>query len=347
MKHRRDHFAEVFFKDYLKPSDEAKANAEARMLDKIRQIKVVRTKIHNELVDMSQWLASKNGAQKRWEHWLGFNGPIENMANRLMNSASVQYFSIDECPTDLEIDYLIIDHADKMTPARVLPLLSRAKTAVFLGEEIALPIKAQFSPVYDNTLLKKYQLAETEEALEDLFYKGIHALGSAFDVAKAVKSIAYDLRLSVERQVLKLEHIAASGEIEPIGLSHYNLQEADAVLNWVSHHPDRDIAIITLFQGQKDYLIKHLDRSISVLLLSEVNALQKECILFSPVYTSAQSRPYLLDEGDVPLKKLLSYATHSLFIFGDSNIFDPNTHTPSGQLAKLLFSKEEATCPIQ
>ena len=102
------------------------------------------------------------------------------------------------------------------------------------------------------------------------------------------------------------------------------------------------VAIITLFEGQKSYLLnkfKSLNLNIPVYLLAEIEVLQKDIILFSPVYTQTQPRPYLLDEGEAPLKKLQACAKQFLYIFADRTIFDPHTHTPSGQLAKI-FEKE-------
>ena len=238
---RRQRLAAQFFQDYLKAPKESEIqiSAEQRIIEKIRKIKVARTKIHTELVDLSQWFTSKNGTQKRWLEWLERNQLDSAESSWAMSASLLKYqrpewvkvLSIegalkpDSSIAGLEIDYLLIDNADKITPAKIVPLLAQAKTALFLGKDIELPIWACMSPVYDNEILKACHLAETEEELEDLSYRGIHASGSAFCVAKAVKTTNYELRLSaIAKPPLSVQAISVSGESQAIDFSFCRYQ---------------------------------------------------------------------------------------------------------------------------
>lgn len=383
-KKRQQKLAQSFFEAYVEnTNNEPEVDCEQLMLDKIRKIKVARTKIHNELVDVSQFLASKNGVQNRYLEWVKQNIPQEVLVNkhtleekqaciehyfsdRLFKLACAHFkiqsaqdlvnlISLEESSRISEIDYLIVDNAHTILPSHILELLSKSKKALFLADEQGLPIEIMMSPVYDRTLLKTYELATTEESLEDLFYQGIHASASAFCVAKVVSvfqtlqedgiTSVCDLSLKAKASSMPtLEYVHINGDHEAFDLSYKNEQEAEVIVDYLQANSHLDRAIITLFEGQKVYLTQRLAQlkiECPVLLLNEIYTLSKKQIIFSPSYTCIHLKPYPLDQKEALLKLVLRYAQESVLIVADMGIFNPHTHTPSGQMAKLLFNSSE------
>lgn len=411
-KKRKNKLAEQFFRELITDHTQTDSQSDAAQLiiEKIRKIKVTRTKIHNELVDICQWVASKNGVQHHWLTWaqknLKNNSDINledvlillrQQCGESLFKLACDYFkttpllnsmSIDEAleyPFDGLIDYLIVDNAHRLTASKVVPLLNKAKIAIFLGDDKGLPVRAVVSPLYDDMLLKAYQVANTEEDLEDLAYRGIQSSGSAFCVAKAVsafKKIQIDgvmafCELSLQEQTrihpaifeysrvmyarsvqvlredsddnvwLPLCYVHIQGEKQSFELSYKNVMEAEVLLDWLVKNrvrlANKSTAIVTLFLGQKQYLMERLmqlNLQISVYLLNETDNLSQDIILFSPVYTRYDVKPYLLDQGETFLHVALTRARESFMIFADMDIFNAHTHTPCGHLAKLLFQKE-------
>lgn len=410
-KKRREKLAKQFFDELFIDTEviDQQRSIEQVVLEKIRKIKVTRTKIHNELVEICQWIASKNGMQNRWVSWAQKNTPNrvsmsleENLvwmrqqcaeslfkkACDYFNTPLLNRMSIEEAldyPFEGMIDYLIIDNAHRITASKILPLLNKAKIAVFLGDEKGFPMPALVSPLYDNFLLKACYVNATEEDLEELAYRGIQTNGSAFAIAKAMSRFkkmqpdgceAY-CELSLQEQTkihpaifeysrsvyLRLVRVLAKADTHNVlpplcylhikglnqafELSFRNTIEADFLLDWLVKNTalctNKSVAIITLFLAQKHYITHRLAAlkvSTDVYLLSETDNLSQDIILFSPGYTSSDSKPYLLDQGDAFLNVALTRATESFMIFADMDIFNPHTHSPCGQLAKLLFQKE-------
>jgi len=75
-----------------------------------------------------------------------------------------------------------------------------------------------------------------------------------------------------------------------------------------------------------------------------VHALQggeRAIILFSSVYSKTDVESYFFDRGPNMLNVAVSRAKDSFIVFGDMDIFDPALNTPSGILARHLYSSEE------
>jgi len=134
------------------------------------------------------------------------------------------------------------------------------------------------------------------------------------------------------------------GKLQSNSLSFYNRLEAETLSNWLTANLrytfNRSIAILTPYPGQKEYLnqlLKVLNITVPVYLLSEATNLEQDIILFSPVYTSHCKKPYLLDQGEYLINVALNCAKESFMIFADMGIFDSFRQSPSGKLAQLLF----------
>jgi hypothetical protein len=126
------------------------------------------------------------------------------------------------------------------------------------------------------------------------------------------------------------------------------LLEAQTIIEWLKlnkpYAHNRSIAIITLYQAQKNLLQTLVARealSAQVFCLNQTSQLQADIVLFCPVYTSTDAKPYLLDEGEQWLNLALTRATESFLMIADMGIFNATTHSPSGNLAKLLFKSAQ------
>jgi hypothetical protein len=237
----------------------------------------------------------------------------------------------------------------------VVPFLAKAKRALFLGDNqdiSAFPVMSALPEEWD---LKYHQL-DDEELMEQLQYKGMLAgTGNAFSVALA--NSAYqkfsdhgmflaDLSLSTNATLPKLHALNEPGESKSAGNALINEQEATKIAAWLKRDLSNELsqtAIVTPFIAQKELMLAKLKAQnidCEVLTFCEVTEKQWSNIDFSPVYTQKDQRPFIFDQGEQLLYSITVRALHHLWVVGDLSIFDPKMHSPSGNLAKLLFEKE-------
>ncbi len=131
-------------------------------------------------------------------------------------------------------------------------------------------------------------------------------------------------------------HMASEGEI--------NRAEVGQIILWLQVHK-HPAAIVTPFSAQKEALQQALQEAalgdIPVWTFSELNGKSAPWVIFSPVCTTTSPRPFVFDTQPSLLNRVALCAKEGLMVMGDMEIFDPNTHSPSGKLAKWLFSKPE------
>lgn len=375
----------------------------ALFIEKARQIKVQRTKLHQALVELVEFSALQKGALTRWLEWLdkyvSSDLAGETLINQLCATQAIfgrklfrvatykngwvqtaldipQPFKEGWVLTKFNWDRLdweavenleeiaglfIIDQANRLLPQQVAPLLARAQRAVFFGDNQDLSTTPVMSAVTEEWALKAYGLEE-EETIEQLQYKGmLLGTGNAFSVALANSSYQqlldhgmYSSVLSLDGQMkpdLKYHSVLVEGESEPSENMRINQKEAAAIAAWLSKDlPLLDeTAIVTPFQSQKEAILHELQLcniSCEVLTFYELKEKQWQNIIFSPVYTHKDKRPFVFDQGDHLLYSLIIRAIENLWVIGDLTIFDLKTHSPSGHLAKLLFAKKHELTEI-
>lgn len=153
----------------------------------------------------------------------------------------------------------------------------------------------------------------------------------------------------------KMGYAHIRGIEKKIGTSRKNKQEAQVIAAWLQKNKaiilkqyqketlSDCVGIITPFASQA-LCIRHSlnDCNISLDKVGTVHALQgaeKPIIIFSPAYASSSTSTKLFfDKSPNILNVAVSRAQHSFLVFGDMSLFDPKKSTPSGTLAKYLFS---------
>lgn len=185
------------------------------------------------------------------------------------------------------------------------------------------------------------------------------------EIINYCNELAYTGRLEPKRNSLEsfpLPHMGyahISGTAERLAGSRQNISEATVIVKWIQDNQDRlkelykkhnikkiedIIAIITPFLRQK-LLIKQELKKIGLkdITVGTVHALQgaeRPIVIFSPVYDSNETKEYFFDSGVNMLNVAVSRAKDSFLVFGDMRIFNKNATSPSGLLARYLFTSE-------
>lgn len=147
--------------------------------------------------------------------------------------------------------------------------------------------------------------------------------------------------------------VPVTGSImEMVGSSRRNLREAEAVMGWLNRNQialedyyDRDlseiVAIITPFAAQKRTIRALLQgQNLGDMTVGTVHALQggeRPVVLFSSVYTAEHEGRFFFDSGVNMLNVAVSRAQDCFLVVGEPDIFDPESNTPSGLLARYIF----------
>lgn len=377
--------------------------AQKEISDKIRKIKVKRTKIHQTLVQAVDALNTRKSLQRQWESWFQAQGipdlPIATNLNDdlrfIQGAIAHKIFSLsfnywrdkldspaqssqshssdpikgwsllklqltdnrlrwEPCDVPSHCELLIIDQSNRLHPQEIAPLLALSSRALFLGDNQDLPPHSILSPFLEESALAGYQL-EDDEVIEQLHYKGLLlSVGNAFTVAltnnsrQACEYGAYLSTLKIEKMsapTVALTHVA--GKSEQSAGSMMNVAEVSAIVHWLKTgpvaHEQAQIMVITPFCAQKELLISSFKAEgimCPVHLLDELSTKEWTQVVFSPVYTATDRRPFMFDQGEHFLYSALARAKKGFWILGDSRIFDAKMHSPSGKLAKLLFKSE-------
>ncbi len=153
-------------------------------------------------------------------------------------------------------------------------------------------------------------------------------------------------------------------EVEGTGEKHKgsrrNKEEAYAIVEFIASQKEawegayglelpQILGIITPFVAQKILIQKNLKEILGIEVdktwkIGTVHALQgaeRPIVLFSPVYHSTYGTLFFDQENKYNMLNVaLSRAKHSFIIIGNTKIFDSGDENPSGNLGKILFSKE-------
>jgi hypothetical protein len=343
------------------------------IIEKMRHGKVKRTKIHQELVESVEITARVKGTKERWVTWLKENISLSyqsqdllsdvaqvqsHMGQKLYNLVTTKTGIWQKIDKLFDADVLIVDNANRLLPQEILPLLGRVKRAIFLGDNqdiTAFPVMSAMPEEWD---LKAFGLND-EECIEQLQYKGMLAsTGNAFSVALSNNSYQQFLEHGINSSNLSLsdnDHqpqyyhcLQVSGTSEPKGNALINEGEATAIADWLTTGPLSAVLhntlIVTPFPSQKELIEQQLEAkslTCDVMTCCELPNKQWQNVVFSPVYTQKDQRPFIFDQGEHLLYSVIARAKNNLWIMGDLGIFDPKMHSPSGNLAKRLFAVEK------
>lgn len=314
-----------------------------KLSEQIRQCKVKRTKLHQQLVIMVDIVAARKplAAPIMPQNWELYTFTIVNQIGRW-----------EKTDTLSEGVFLWIDEANQLLPQQVVPFLARAQRAVFLGDNQDITPSPTMSALSETCDLTAHRFVD-EETIEQLHYKGmLQSAGNAFTVALANNAYqsmteygmwASTLALPVVPQTLSylLVPVCGKSELQTQGLC--NPIEAKAISDGLLKNKSTSTAIITPFYAQKVLLETYLAAAQIECVVFTLDALPHQTwdhIIFSPVYTHADRRPFIFDQGDHYFYSMRARAHKTFTIIGDSAIFDPKMHSPSGNIAKMIASKE-------
>lgn len=208
------------------------------------------------------------------------------------------------------------------------------------------------------------------------FHKYAHLSGGLFlsehrrclpEIITYCNNLAYDGKLEAKREEAESYY---KGKLPPMGYGHIigkmtrkdnsiaNLIEARTIANWINDQKDTllkmynkktigdVIAVVTPFKAQKNEInreLKELGFKENEIVVGTVHALQgaeKSVVIFSTVYDFSYKGTYFFDKSVHMLNVAVSRAKDSFLVFGDTNIFKLDRHSPSAQLAKIIFASE-------
>lgn len=243
------------------------------------------------------------------------------------------------------IEKLIVADADQVSPMLAASLLGKSKTVEILGSYDAI-VCPNFSPSIDFALTQEYGIADCDADFEDLQFDGIlGSLGNLWALATAKQEVTttleYHRQFPLEYTIIDVHGISQSY----LG-SRINFAEIDATVAWLqqNHKTALHVAIYTSFSGQQQCLQSALESAgiahVKVHLLQEPSVDDADIVIFSPVYTYADSGPYNFDRGSALLDNMHNAAKRQLVVIGDSRIFKPQLHSAAGKFARLFIKKE-------
>lgn len=181
------------------------------------------------------------------------------------------------------------------------------------------------------------------------------------EIIEYCNEIAYKGRLEPKRESIQdfpLPHIGyihIEGKMIKDKGSNSNYKESEIIAEWISENQDmledlypstkieNIVAVITPFVQQKNLIKRELKKKklgdITVGTVHSLQGAERPIVIFSPVYDiGAKTSQYFFDRGINMLNVAVSRAKDSFLVFGDMRIFNINSSSPSGVLAKYLFS---------
>lgn len=274
-----------------------------------------------------------------------------------------------------EVALLLIEESNRLYPQHVAPLLANVNKAVLFGDEKDIgPLIATTLSQQEQAILR-FGL-DDEDIKEQLHYKGMMiSAGNAFitgqrnsrieeeqfeptlilkereSVCSYFEEYLYFLNYKKDLCIFKQEKVNNCGfyALDIRGKCEYqlegcvNMMEAQAVIEWLRTGPyatkTKEVLIVTPFVTQKRILISLLhSHQINCEVSTFYNLKDKlwQTIVFCPVLTQENPRPFAFDQGDNWIYSLIIRAKEALWVIGDLRILDPKMHSPSGCLAKVI-----------
>jgi len=242
-----------------------------------------------------------------------------------------------------QIDLLIVEHAQYISPMQASTLLAKAKKVLALGNYNAI-CNPRFALQIDYELTRQHALVDCDADFEDLQFDGV--LGSVGNMWNLVTQgrEADQVFEQTFKTALGYSYIDVRSQTSAYKGSKVNIGAVDAVVAWlrINDVARHEVAIYTCFSGQAQLLASAT--GLPVYLLHEPCFIKVKIALFVPVYTAQDQAPYSFDRGDEMLEQLQDNTLEQLIVIGDIRIFKPDLHSASGKFAKLLLKKLEVEC---
>ena len=248
-----------------------------------------------------------------------------------------ELLGLSKTPDD--IDTLIVEHAEYVSPMQAAQLLAISKRAIIMGNynPICAP---RFAVHIDYELTKYYGLASCDADFEDLQFDGnLASLGSMWNLAAQGHEVDKVLQPHSTREI----SYAYIDTIEPGAIQ--------VTLEWLifNHELADQVIIYTCFSTHALKLRAALQNTqfanITIRLVQDPCFDKSNISLFLPVYTINDPGPYVFDRGCEIIDNLIANTMQRLVVIGDMRIFKPELHSAAGKLAKhLLIQEKEVNC---
>lgn len=242
-----------------------------------------------------------------------------------------------------EIDLLIVEHAEYISPMLAARMLAISKRVVVMGNYDFI-CNPRFSVQIDYELTKNFGLTECDADFEDLQFDGIlGSVGNFWNLATKDKD-ADQVFTQFQRPALQYEYIDVRTPSSMHLGSKVNVGVKDIVIDWLNKHATlrNEITIYTCFSGQATLLAQALQSTffskVPVRLIQEAYFNKSTISLFIPVYSADDQGPYVFDRGTEMLEQIITNTLERLIVIGDMSIFKPELHSAAGKFAKALFA---------
>lgn len=304
--------------------------------------------IADTLHQIESEIAQESLVRDKFQQWLNTQGleDLQQLWHKLVTLTRGYWRFVDISRQTNQIELLIVEHAEYMSPMRAAQLLAISKRAVIMGNYNPL-CNPRFPVAIDFELTKYFKLADCDADFEDLQFDGVlGSVGNLWNLAANGRE-ANKILTARLRPAIKYQAINVLGNSQEYLGSKINKAEAAEIIAWLQANSvqNNNIAIYTTFSGQINYLRTSLQGTkfahIPVFAIQEPCFDTYENIIFSPVYTSRDPGPYLFDRGVEMLDGMLASASQKVIVIGDLQIFKPELHSAAGKFAKLLFNKQE------
>lgn len=322
----------------------------ALMLEKMRRAENRERFIADALHQIESDIRQEQLVFDKWMHWsqehnLTLHDLNFTVWGKLVNLTADYWSECSIDPTCDQIEKLIVEHAEYVSPMQAAELLAVSQSAVIMGNYNPI-CNSRFAVQIDYELTKHFQLINCDADFEDLQFDGVlGSLGNLWNLATQGKEASKTLPVEAHSINYSLIHVGSVSE-DYFG-SKINKLEVIAILDWLkaNYTPNMDIVIYTVFAGQLAYMRKIFANTefakIKLLALQEPSFISSSIALFSPVYSAQDQGPYVFDRGVEILDNLIASTRTQIIVFGDERIFKPELHSAAGKFAKLLYNKQE------
>lgn len=320
------------------------------MLEKLRRAESRERFVADALHQIESDIRQEQLVFDKWMHWsrdhnITLHDLNITLWDKLVNLTADYWSETQIDPTCNEIEKLIVEHAEYVSPMQAAELLAVSKSAVIIGNYNPI-CNPRFAVQIDYELTKHFKLTSCDADFEDLQFDGVlGSLGNLWSLAAQGREANKTLPVVANKINYSLINVGSVSE-DYFG-SKINKLEVIAILDWLklNYAANADVVIYTVFSGQLSYMRKIFANTefskIKLLPLQEPSFISSSIALLSTVYSVQDQGPYVFDRGVEILDNLIASARSQIIVFGDERIFKPELHSATGKFAKLLYNKQE------
>jgi hypothetical protein len=237
--------------------------------ESLRCVKRLRTKDYSELIEILH-LEDEEVQVKEFNKWLADDANLKKFT-RVFPVILTTNLSSRKLGKKYKFDLLAIDEAGQCDIATSLIPISKCENIVLIGDTNQLKPIVLFEPSRNEELMKQYGIDEAYDYYENSIlstYKRIDNISSNILLSyhyRCGKKIINYSNMRFYESKLNLTLLSNIGEVELIvvnnvnhKLKNSNLDEAQAVINYVKTNKLTDVFIITPFRNQEDVLNHYL-----------------------------------------------------------------------------------------